>query len=91
MIIEKTTGRSWVRQVHDRILRPLGMRRTHTPGTWPLPPRPHTADHQQFAEDGPLADTTFAHRPFSTPLSCGGSHLGHGGSGIGSRVLCRTG
>lgn len=23
----------------------------------------------------------------SRPLSCGGSHLGHGGNGIGSRVL----
>lgn len=66
MIIEKVTGRTWERQVHDRILRPLGMRDTETPGTWPFLPRPHAANHQQFAPEGPMVDTTIPYRPFDS-------------------------
>ncbi|GGS26362.1 serine hydrolase [Streptomyces aureoverticillatus] len=149
MIIEKVTGRSWERQVHDRILRPLALRDTETPGTWPFLPHPHTVNYQQFTRGGPMVDTTIPYRPFDsgadgsmtgtardanrfftaltrgrllkpatlaamrttvpvppgnghpagtrdglglffTPLSCGGGYLGHGGSGIGSRVLAAT-
>ncbi|MFF8382275.1 serine hydrolase domain-containing protein [Streptomyces kanasensis] len=149
MIIRKVTGRSWEQQVHERVLRPLGLRRTDTPGAWPFLPQPHASDYQQFAEDGPLVDTTIPYRPFdtgadgsmtgtahelnrffaalaggrlltpaalaamrttvpvpegsghptgtrdglgvfSTPLSCGGSYLGHGGSGFGYVVLAAT-
>ncbi|MFD0417753.1 serine hydrolase domain-containing protein [Streptomyces sp. NPDC127108] len=141
MIIEKLTGRTWQRQVEDRVLRPLGLRRTDT-GTSPFLPSPHTVNYQQFAQGGPRVDTTIPYRPFdsgadgsmtgtaheanrffaalaggrllkpaelaamrttvpvppgsghpagtedglglfSTPLSCGGSYLGHGGSGFG--------
>ncbi|MDH6697102.1 serine hydrolase domain-containing protein [Streptomyces griseoviridis] len=66
MIIEKITGRTWEQQVHDRILRPLGLRHTDTPGTWPYLPHPHTADYQQFTVDGPLVDTTIPYRPFDS-------------------------
>ncbi|MFP3989629.1 serine hydrolase domain-containing protein [Streptomyces sp. E11-3] len=142
MVIEKVTGQTWERQVNDRILRPLGLRDTDTPGTWPFLPQPHAANYQQFAVDGPMVDTTLPYRPFdsgadgsmtgtardlnrffaalaggrlleprelaamrttvpvprdsgqpagtgaglglfSTPLSCGGSYVGHGGSGFG--------
>ncbi len=66
MIIQKVTGRTWEQQVHDRILRPLGLRHTDTPGTDPFLPHPHTADYQQFAEDGPMVDTTIPYRPFDS-------------------------
>ncbi|MET7927692.1 serine hydrolase domain-containing protein [Streptomyces sp. NPDC005349] len=35
MIIEKITGRTWEQQVHDRILRPLGLQHTDTPAPGP--------------------------------------------------------
>ncbi|PJM97775.1 serine hydrolase [Streptomyces sp. CB01373] len=149
MIIKKITGRTWEQQVHDRILRPLGLRQTDTPGTRPFLPYPHTADYQQFTVDGPMVDTTIPYRPFdsgadgsmtgtardlnhffialasgqllkpaelaamrntvpvpqdsdhpegtrdglglfSTPLSCGGGYLGHGGSGFGYVIRAAT-
>ncbi|MFF8444491.1 serine hydrolase domain-containing protein [Streptomyces californicus] len=66
MIIEKTTGNSWEEEVRRRILRPLGLRHTDTPGTRPFLPRPHAANHQQFVPGGPLVDTTIAYRPFDS-------------------------
>ncbi|MFD5142601.1 serine hydrolase domain-containing protein [Streptomyces sp. NPDC058401] len=66
MIIEKVTGHTWEQQVHDRVLRPLGLRQTATPGTWPFLPHPHTTNHQQFTANGPLVDTTIAYRPFDS-------------------------
>ncbi|MFD0225941.1 serine hydrolase domain-containing protein [Streptomyces hirsutus] len=64
MVIEKVTGRSWEREVRDRVLRPLGLRHTDIPGLWPFLPQPHAANHQQFVPDGPLVDTTIPYRPF---------------------------
>lgn len=149
MIIEKITGRTWEQQVHDRILSPLRLQDTDTPGTEPMLPQPHIANYQQFAKDGPMVDTTIPYRPFdsgadgsmtgtardlnrfftalangqllkpaqlaamrttvpvpqdsgqpagtrdglglfSTPLSCGGSYLGHGGSGFGYVIRSAT-
>ncbi|WP_158719287.1 aminotransferase class I/II-fold pyridoxal phosphate-dependent enzyme [Streptomyces sp. NBRC 110035] len=149
MVIESVTGRSWEQQVRERILRPLGMRHTDIPGPRPFLPQPHAANHQQFAPDGPMVDTTIPYRPFDlgadgamtgtardlnrffttlargrplepatlatmrttvpmpedsghpvgtrsglglffTPLSCGGGHLGHGGSGFGYLVRAAT-
>ncbi|MFE4451333.1 serine hydrolase domain-containing protein [Streptomyces sp. NPDC056796] len=66
MIIQQVTGRSWEQQVHDRILRPLGLRHTDTPGTWPFLPQPHAANYQQFAEEGPMTDATIPYRPFDS-------------------------
>ncbi|WP_405656595.1 serine hydrolase domain-containing protein [Streptomyces sp. RK9] len=65
MIIEKLTGRTWEQQVDDRVLRPLGLRRTHT-GAVPFLPAPHTVNYQQFAEGGPRVDTTIPYRPFDS-------------------------
>ncbi|GHC77200.1 serine hydrolase [Streptomyces flavofungini] len=149
MIIEKLTGRTWDKEVHDRVLRPLGLRRTETPGTSPYLAVPHAVNYQQFAEGGPRIDTTIPYRPFdsgadgsmtgtaheanrffaalaggrllkpaelaamrttvpvprgsghpagtgdglglfSTPLSCGGDYLSHGGSGFGYVVRTAT-
>ncbi|MGW4022652.1 serine hydrolase domain-containing protein [Streptomyces sp. NPDC005009] len=66
MITEEITGRTWEQQVHSRILRPLGLEQTDTPGARPFLPRPHTADYQQFTADGPMVDTTIPYRPFDS-------------------------
>ncbi|MFD5202905.1 serine hydrolase domain-containing protein [Streptomyces sp. NPDC058375] len=66
MIIEKVTGRTWEQQVRDRILRPLGLRNTDTPGIRPYLPHPHPANYQQFVPDGPMVDTTIPYRPFDS-------------------------
>ncbi|WP_326552360.1 serine hydrolase domain-containing protein [Micromonospora sp. NBC_01813] len=58
MIIERVTGRSWPREVRDRILQPLGLRNTSLPGDWPLLPVPHAKGYQQWVVDGALTDTT---------------------------------
>ncbi|MGW0571074.1 serine hydrolase domain-containing protein [Streptomyces tauricus] len=41
MIIQKVTGRSWAQEVNDRIIRPLGLTGTSTPGTFPFILGPH--------------------------------------------------
>ena len=66
LIIRKITGRTWEHEVTDRILRPLGLRHTDTPGTRPFLPHPHTSSYQQFTEGGPLVDTTLPYRPFDS-------------------------
>jgi D-alanyl-D-alanine carboxypeptidase len=58
MIIGKVTGRNWAQQVHDRIIVPLGLRRTFMPGARPHLPRPHPDGYQQFTPGGPLTNTT---------------------------------
>jgi D-alanyl-D-alanine carboxypeptidase len=58
MIIKKVTGQDWTREVYERIIRPLGLRHTFTPGSWPYLPAPHADDYQQFAPGEPLTDTT---------------------------------
>ncbi|WP_407556014.1 serine hydrolase domain-containing protein [Streptomyces sp. Pv4-95] len=41
MITQRVTGRSWAQEVNDRIIRPLGLRGTSTPGTFPFILGPH--------------------------------------------------
>ncbi|MDQ1040134.1 D-alanyl-D-alanine carboxypeptidase [Streptomyces sp. V3I8] len=41
MITQKVTGHSWAQEVNDRIIRPLGLRDTSTPGTFPFILGPH--------------------------------------------------
>ncbi|UUU22724.1 serine hydrolase domain-containing protein [Streptomyces sp. DSM 40750] len=68
MVIEAVTGRAWGQEVRDRILRPLGLTRTLTPGNDPRLPRPHARNYQQFqpseSGDGPMTDATLAYLPF---------------------------
>ncbi|MFE6188525.1 serine hydrolase domain-containing protein [Streptomyces sp. NPDC056465] len=66
MIIERVTGRPWEEEVRRRILRPLGLKHTDTPGTRPYLPYPHTTDYQQFTAGGPMIDTTIPYRPFDS-------------------------
>jgi D-alanyl-D-alanine carboxypeptidase len=58
MIVEAVTGRSWDEEVRDRIIRPLGLRHTFSPGDSPFVPRPHALAYQQYAPGGPFVDTT---------------------------------
>ncbi|MFE2180009.1 serine hydrolase domain-containing protein [Streptomyces sp. NPDC059455] len=48
MIIHEITGRSWAQEVNDRIIRPLGLRDTSTPGTFPSIPGPHAHGYAAF-------------------------------------------
>src|SRR6185437_9401375 len=57
MIISRVTGRSWAQEVNARIIRPLGLRHTSTPGTFPLIPGPHAEGYSSFGGDT-LLNTT---------------------------------
>ncbi|MBP2405068.1 D-alanyl-D-alanine carboxypeptidase precursor [Streptomyces netropsis] len=51
MIIPKVTGRSWAREVKDRIIRPLELRDTSTPGVFPFILGPHAHGYAAFGTD----------------------------------------
>lgn len=57
MIIRKVTGRSWAEEVDNRIIRPLGLRDTTTPGTFPFIPGPHARAYASFGT-GTSTDVT---------------------------------
>ena len=57
MIIDKITGHTWESEVNQRIIRPLGMRHTVTPGTNPYIYGPHLDASSTFGS-GPAVDTT---------------------------------
>lgn len=48
MIIREVTGRSWAREVHERIIRPLDLKDTGTPGAFPFMPGPHAHSYASF-------------------------------------------
>ncbi|GAA1086065.1 serine hydrolase domain-containing protein [Streptomyces javensis] len=58
MIIHKVTGRSWAQEVNDRIIRPLGLGETSTPGTFPFILGPHAHGYAAFATDTSVDVTT---------------------------------
>ncbi|WP_329204510.1 beta-lactamase family protein [Streptomyces sp. NBC_00683] len=51
MIIHKVSGRSWAQEVRDRVIRPLGLRDTSTPGTFPFILGPHAHAYATFGTD----------------------------------------
>ncbi|WP_326764166.1 beta-lactamase family protein [Streptomyces sp. NBC_01591] len=51
MIIHEVTGRSWAQEVKDRIIRPLGLRHTSTPGAFPSILGPHAQAYAVFGTD----------------------------------------
>ncbi|MCX5413938.1 serine hydrolase [Streptomyces sp. NBC_00059] len=51
MVIHKVTGRSWAREVKDRIIRPLDLRNTSTPGVLPSILGPHAQSYAAFGTD----------------------------------------
>jgi D-alanyl-D-alanine carboxypeptidase len=54
MIINKVTGRNWASEVHDRIIRPLGLRHTFAPGADTRLPRPHASAYLFLDRDTPI-------------------------------------
>ncbi|MFF8911936.1 serine hydrolase domain-containing protein [Streptomyces sp. NPDC015032] len=60
LIIEQVTGNSWAQEIHDRIIEPLGLRHTFTPGTSPYVPRPTATAHTWFPGCARPVDTTLA-------------------------------
>ncbi|MFD7079945.1 serine hydrolase [Streptomyces sp. NPDC059918] len=64
MVVKAVTGRSWDDEVRARILRPLHLTRTFTPGDQPFLPGSHARDYQQFEPGGAMTDTTVAYLPF---------------------------
>jgi D-alanyl-D-alanine carboxypeptidase len=48
MIIQKVTGESWAQEVNARIIKPLGLRHTFTPGSSPFIPGPHAEGYAKF-------------------------------------------
>ncbi|WP_239079334.1 serine hydrolase domain-containing protein [Streptomyces sp. SID7909] len=64
MVIKAVTGHSWEHEVRARILRPLRLTRTLTPGNWPFLPGSHARNYQQFEPGGAMTDTTVAYLSF---------------------------
>ncbi|MGW1103976.1 serine hydrolase domain-containing protein [Streptomyces sp. NPDC002540] len=60
LIIEQVTGDSWAQEIHDRIIEPLGLRHTFTPGTSPYVPRPTATAYTWFPGRTRPTDTTTA-------------------------------
>jgi D-alanyl-D-alanine carboxypeptidase len=64
MVIKAVTGHSWEQEVQARIVHPLRLTHTLTPGNWPFLPGPHARNYQQFEPGGAMTDTTIAYLPF---------------------------
>lgn len=60
LIAEQVTGHSWAQEIHDRIIGPLGLRHTLTPGTSPYVPAPTASAYTWFPAVGRPTDTTLA-------------------------------
>ncbi|MFD7502240.1 serine hydrolase domain-containing protein [Streptomyces sp. NPDC059850] len=58
MIIKKVTGRSWDKEVHDRIVRPLGLTGTYAPGDDPYLRGRHAHTYKLFPGSAKWTDTT---------------------------------
>ncbi|QEU95586.1 serine hydrolase domain-containing protein [Streptomyces kanamyceticus] len=60
LVIEAVTGHSWAQEVHERIIEPLGLRHTFTPGTSPYLPMPTATAYTYFPKETRPTDTTVA-------------------------------
>ncbi|MEV0223674.1 serine hydrolase domain-containing protein [Streptomyces sp. NPDC050704] len=58
MVIEKATGRTWAQEVHDRIVRPLGLKSTYEPGDDPYLKEPYAHTYQRFPGSTGWTDTS---------------------------------
>ncbi|GLF92917.1 serine hydrolase domain-containing protein [Streptomyces yaizuensis] len=58
MIIKKVTGQHWSQEVRERIIEPLGLKHTFSPGARTGLPGPHSKAYQQFKPGGALIDST---------------------------------
>ncbi|TYB46419.1 serine hydrolase domain-containing protein [Actinomadura chibensis] len=60
LIIEKVTGHPWEQEVHDRVIEPLGLRHTITPGTSAYVPQPSATAYTRFPGREELTDTSIS-------------------------------
>ncbi|MER5744145.1 serine hydrolase domain-containing protein [Streptomyces sp. NPDC002225] len=60
LVVEAVTGNPWAQELHDRIVEPLGLRRTSTPGTSPYLPQPAARAYTWFPGEKRPTDTTLA-------------------------------
>ncbi|MFE0173103.1 serine hydrolase domain-containing protein [Streptomyces sp. NPDC059002] len=58
LVIEAVTGHPWAQEVHERIIEPLGLRDTFTPGTSPYVPRPTATGYTYFPKGSRPTDTS---------------------------------
>ncbi|WP_344945369.1 serine hydrolase domain-containing protein [Actinomadura miaoliensis] len=58
MIIEKATGNPWEHEVHERIIAPLGLEHTYSPGSSAYVPQPRATFYERFTPGGPLVDVS---------------------------------
>lgn len=56
MIIEAVTGNTWQQEVHHRIIGPLDLEDTHTPGALPDIPGPNAVGYERFPGPGATAE-----------------------------------
>ncbi len=68
LIIERISGHTWQQEVHDRILRPLGLRDTYAPFTNPTIPRPHAVGYERFPGAGATPDDPKYGEPIDATL-----------------------
>lgn len=59
MIIHRVAGQSWAHEVNARIIRPLGLRHTFTPGAFPFLLGPHAEGYSTFGTSTPVDVTVF--------------------------------
>ncbi|ONK09921.1 serine hydrolase domain-containing protein [Streptomyces sp. MP131-18] len=65
MVVEAVTGRGWRRELHRRIARPLGLRRTYAPADDTALPAPHARTYKRFPENrAEWTDTTMRNMTF---------------------------
>ncbi|MEW2398546.1 serine hydrolase domain-containing protein [Streptomyces sp. NPDC046862] len=60
MIIKRVTGNTYRDEIRQRIIEPLGLKGTRSPGTDPRLPRPHSRGYTKFSKDpgAPIHDVT---------------------------------
>ncbi|MFK4068851.1 serine hydrolase domain-containing protein [Streptomyces sp. NPDC029674] len=58
MLVEAVTGHPWAQEVHERIIEPLGLRATFTPGTSSYVPRPTATGYTYFPDETRPTETT---------------------------------
>lgn len=58
LVVEAVTGRPWAQEVHERIIEPLGLRDTFTPGTSSYVPRPTATGYTYFPQETRPTETT---------------------------------
>ncbi|WP_406118013.1 serine hydrolase domain-containing protein [Streptomyces anulatus] len=74
LVIEEVTGHPWAQEIHDRIIEPLGLRHTFSPGTSPYVPGPTATAYTRFPGEDGFTDTTLAYGGGADGCLISGAH-----------------